>query len=1142
MKRKLIFSALLILLATILSSGQSVTGALQAVLLDESGSIVPNASCVLTNQGTSAILTAKSDESGLVKFLNVSPGTYSLRVEAAGFRPLDLKKISVSANEVRTLGNLKLSIGTVQDTVTVNADPTPIQLATAEKSGTLTSQQMDRLALKGRDFMGMMATIPGVVDVNAGAREATDPTSLGGTFINGTRDSSKNFTVDGIVDMDTGSNETVAFEPTMDSISEVKVLTSNYQAEYGRNAGAVITVVTKSGTQDFHGSAYDYYRNETLNANSWLNNQTNTQKSPYRYRITGYSLGGPVYVPHKFNADKSKLFFFWSQEFTGEKKNYAPAFANTPTDAERNGDYSNSRDAAGNPIVINDPLNGHAPFANNLIPTARISSLGQSVLNFFPKPNYVDPNPAYRYQRNHEDTFSGQYDRRNDMIRVDYNLSSTLSFYYRYAQDHDEQAIPWGNWVIGSENWLISPARFEQPGHQHAAHLIKIFSPTLVNDLSFGKTFNRVGADFTDQSAVSRTAMGNFPSWFGNATYIPNVTFGSTYPPSPVNASLYSQLPYTNHTDIWVVNDNLSKSWGAHNFKAGVYFERTGKVAPTYLAYRGSVSFARSTLNPLDSNDGFSNALLGNYYSYSEGSKRLSGDWWFTNLEWFVQDNWRIARRLTLDYGIRFSHLPGITDNNNAMSTFVPSLYNSANAPTLYRPGINPANNQRMAFDPSTGQYAAPALIGFYVPGSGNVSNGMVAAGQGVPNTLAHFTGLDFSPRFGLAYDVLGNGKLAVHAGFGTFKERTSILPAVNASGFPPVGYTPYSYYGTLASLTQATGYYSPGSPTIFTGDAKTPTTMNFSAGVQALLKGNAIDVSYVGGLSRHLWVNRPINNIPIGAHFNSANVDLTTGTPLPDNFLRPYTGWGAITAEEFSGTSNYNSLQIKLERRFHSGIQYGFAYAFAKALGDQSDEFGSISGYFSPRSWNYGPLGDSSRTHSFVANYSYDLPNLGKHFNLRPLGWVTDNWTWGGITSFVTGTPYTPSMSTTDGQDITGSSEGARPMVVGNVCSGPNGFNASALARTPRGSFGNLGVGTCTGPGINNWDMSFGKRFPFKSETRYLQFRAEMFNTFNHTQYSAIDGNVIFNTAGKNTDPTSGFYTAARNPRIIELSLRLAF
>jgi outer membrane receptor protein involved in Fe transport len=1139
MKTRFLLYVLVMVLGSVPLFGQNVSSSLRGVLVDPSGAVVPGASCTLTNRGTAATLATKSDAGGSFTFLNVLAGTYSLRVEAAGFRPLDMKDIMLTANEVRSLGNVTLTVGEVQQAVSVTAETTPVQLASAEKSGLLTSQQLDRLALKGRDFMGLLITLPGIVDTGSAAREATDPTAIGGTVVNGGRDSQKNFTVDGIVDMDTGSNETLAFEPPMDTIAEVKVLTSNYQAEYGRNSGGVITVITKSGTQSFHGAAYDYYRNETLNANSWGNNRTGTLKAPYRYRITGYNLGGPVYIPGKFNTKKDKLFFFWSQEFTGYKKNYATQLANTPTDLERSGDFSKSLDATAKLISITDPLTGRQ-FPNNVIPSARISPLGQAVLKFFPAPNYTSPDPRYFYL-NHRDTYSGQYDRRNDLIRLDYNVTPMITFYYRYTQDHDLQIAPWGLWITGSPNWLISPFHFGQPGHGHAAHLTKTFSPTLVNDFSFGKTYNKVWADISNPSAVARSAMGNFPSWFGNATYIPSVTFGATYPPTPINASIYAYLPYDNYTDIWIVNDNLSKVWGRHSIKTGVYYEKNGKYSPCYLAYRGSVSFARSTLNPFDSGDGFSNALLGNYYSYSEANKRLNGHWWFWNLEWYVQDNWRVTKRLTLDYGLRFEHLPGVTSSNGVMVTFVPSQYSSAKAPVLYRPTMN--NGVRSALNPLTGQFSPSALIGYFAPGTGSISNGMVTAGNGIPDSLITATALDVTPRFGLALDVLGNGKLALHTGFGTFKDRTEVIDAVYASALPPIGYTPISYFGDLGTLAQTTGYLSPsGLSGILTGRAKTPTTANYSFGLQTLVKGTSIDVSYVGAFSRHLWINRAINHIAIGAHFNPANADPTTGGVLPDNFFRPYMGWGSINAQEFAGTSNYNSLQVKIEHRYRNGLQYGVAYTKAKALGTQSSEYDSVSGYFSPRQWNYGRLGQD-RSQMLVVNYSYDVPGLSKKLGVKPLGYVTDNWTLSGITSFISGSPLMPGFSTTDGQDITGSSEGARITVIApNPCDGPHGLNLSAFARTPKGSFGNASPGMCQGPGTNNWDMAIAKRVPLGSEKRYLQYRLEMFNAFNHTQYSGIDTGFQFNPAGQQVSTTLGTYTSARMPRIIEMSLRLMF
>jgi hypothetical protein len=1128
-----------IILAPFASVGQNVSSSLRAVLVDPTGAFIPSATCSLVNQGSSATTNVKSDSTGTCNFLSVQPGSYTLRIEVPGFRKLEMKEITVTANEVRTLGNLSLAVGGVQDSISVTSEATPIQLASAEKSGLVTGQQLEKLALKGRDFFALLPLIPGIVDTGSLSRDATAPESLQGTTINGSRDSAKNFTVDGIINMDTGSNQTVQFEPPMDTIAEVKVLTSNYQAEYGRNSGGVITVVTKSGTQVFHGAGYDYYRHESLNANSWANNRSGTLKAPYRYRISGFNLGGPVYIPGKFNQNKEKLFFFWSEEFTGIKKNYATQLANTPTDLERSGNFSQSKDATGAVIPIKDPTTG-LQFPGNIIPSNRINALGQSILNYFPKPNYTSPDLRFFYQ-NHRDTYSGQYDRRNDLIRVDGNLTSSFSFYYRFMQDHDEQSVPWGSWIVGSENWLISPALFGQPGHGHAVHLTKIFSPTLINDFSFGKTYNRVYADFTDPSAVARSKMGNVPSWFGNATYIPNITFGATYPPTPVNASLYAGLPYVNYTDIYVFNDNLSLTRGAHSLKAGMYVERNGKLAPVVLAYRGSLSFARNTLNPFDSNHGYSNALLGNYYSYTEGSKRLNGDWWFWNVELYAQDNWRIAKRLTLDYGVRFYHLPAVTDNNAVMATFYPSQYSLANAPAMFRPAINPATGARMAQNPRTGEFAPATLIGAFVPGTGSTSNGMVLAGNGAPDGLVRTSTLDVTPRVGLAWDVLGTGKLAIHTGFGTFKDRTNILPAVNAAGKPPIAYTPTAYFGNLSTLAASTGYLSPSALTILTGRAKTPTTMNFSFGVQTLVRNTSVDVSYVGALSRHLWINRNINPIPIGARFVPGNLDTTTGSPLPDNFLRPYSGWGDITAQEYAGTSNYNALQVKLERRFHRGLQYGVAYTLSKALGVESTEYDAVSGYFPARRWNYGPI-SMNRSQALVFNYSYDVPGVGRRLDIRPLGWVTDHWSVSGITTFVSGAPYMPGMSTADGQDVTGSSEGARITVSGRPDAGVNGLNPAAFSRTPKGSFGNAMPGMLQGPGQNNWDLSIAKRFPLGGESRYLQFRTEIFNAFNHTQYSGIDSGFLFNPAGQQTNPTLGQYTSARTPRIIEFSLRVMF
>ncbi|MGH9668479.1 MAG: hypothetical protein ACRD9L_28995, partial [Bryobacteraceae bacterium] len=302
-------------------------------------------------------------------------------------------------------------------------------------------------------------------------------------------------------------------------------------------------------------------------------------------------------------------------------------------------------------------------------------------------------------------------------------------------------------------------------------------------------------------------------------------------------------------------------------------------------------------------------------------------------------------------------------------------------------------------------------------------------------------------------------------------------------------------------------------------------------------------DVSYVGSQVRHSLMRREINAIPMFARFNPANADPTSpGKPLTDNFLRPYLGYGSITPYEMTGNSNYNSLQVSVNRRLAKGLQLGASYTFSKDLGDTA-----ISAYFPTRQWNYGPLGQD-RSQVFVVNYIYELPKIGAKTGFRPASWVLDNWQVSGITSFVSGAPFTPGYSTTDGQDITGSSEGARIVVAGDPHLDVSqrtfyqNFNTDAFARPALGTFGNAGIGILRGPGVNNWDIALTKRFQLRSETRYVQFRTEFFNAWNHTQFSTLDTTARFNPAGQQVNPTFGAYTATRPPRTIEFSARVVF
>ncbi len=1147
------------------TSAQNISSSVRATIADSSGAAIVSADCVLVNQATAAALTVKSSGDGSCIFPSVLPGTYNLTVKATGFRNIETKNVVVTSGQIRSLGQLTLEVGEVRETVSVTADVAQIQLASAEKSGTIDNTQLQNIAVKGRDFFALLNTVPGVVDNFSQARETSSPDSIRGTFINGQRENQKNLAIDGITDLDTGSNSTVHFQPNMDSISEIKILTSNYQAEFGRNGGGVITVITRSGSRDFHGTGGWYYRHESLNANKFFNNRSGFAKNPYRYRINNYTVSGPIYIPGKFNTSKERLFFFWSQEYVGMKKDYGERYSNMPTALERNGDFSRSYDGSGNLILIKDPLTGQN-FPDNKIPQSRFNAMGQKILNFFPMPNYVETaSPKEFYNRNYHAQYSGSYPKRQDMIRVDANITPSLQVYYRFIKDKDEQTTPWGMWVNGNLNYDLTPTIFGQPGKGHNFHVTKLFSPTLINEFIFGKSRNNLYFYPKEPEKMSRALIGNPAEWYKDTetgvtyldtiNYMPNLQFGGN--PNPVDVR-FGNIPYENYNNIWSFVDNISKVSGSHNIKAGVYIERTQKYQVGGGNNRGAFNFSRSSSNPLDANHSYANALLGNFNSYSEATARVNGDWWFWNVEWFVQDNWRVSKKLTLDVGLRFYHLPPQIDKNKTIASFDPGLYDRSKAPVLYVPALD-ANKKRVAMDPRTGQLAAAQFIGLFVPNSGNISNGAFIGGEnGYPDGLYSVPFVSYGPRVGFAYDVFGNGRTAIRGGFGMFQDRMQGNPTMNTNGNPPVAYSPTLSYGTLDTYASSPGALGPSGINTLLGEQKLSTTMNFSFGIQQQIANWAFDVSYVGGLSRHLMASRNINVVPMYARFvapvgsipgNPQNADPTnTKNPLPDNFLRPYYGWGDINYRSNGYSSNYNSLQVAVNRRYTNGLQVGVSYTFSKALGVADGDTSGVSSYFSPRQRNYGPLG-FDRPQVLVFNYVYDLPKIGSRMGFKPAKYVFDDWMISGMTTMQSGSPFTPGFGLQNSEEWTGSAEGARVDVIGNPIlpkserTFDRWFNTAAFAMPAKGTFGTGGVNYMRNPGVNEWNIAISKRVPLGSENRWLQFRTELFNAWNHTQYSGMGTGTSFNnTTGEQKSTTFGVINAARDPRIIELSLKLYF
>ena len=1141
------------LLLLVLSAGiawaQGVSSTVKGTVVDPSQASVPSAQCTLTDQSTGRVLKAVSSADGAFTFPSALPRTYTLKIQATGFKTLVVESIVVNANEIRTLGNVTLQVGEVRDTISVSTEAAvvAVQLASGERAGLVSGAQLNDIALKGRDYWAMLSTLPGIVDDYTQGRETANSLSNNGTYINGGAANSKNFSVDGVYSLNS-SNATTVVQQNMDAVSEVKVLTTNYDAEFGRMSSGVINAVTKSGTQDFHGSGWWSFRHEELNANSFFNNSTNTKKSPYRYHIYGYSIGGPVYIPKHFNTAKNKLFFFWSQEFDPVTQNYGSQFAQTPTAAERTGDFSHSYQANGALQVIKDPTTGQA-FPGNIIPANRISAVGQGILNYFPLPNYVDPSAAYLYQRNLETTWSSPSPLQNNVLRLDYNPLPSLSLYFRYIKNDQTTHPAWGKWTIGN-NFEPTYLNATIPGTSDLVQLTKVFSPTLVNEAKFAWTFNNNSSSIANPAAVTRSDMGNVPNLFPKASMldiIPNISFGSI----PVNSITTMMGPgnWYWRGSQWSYSDNLSKVWGKHMLKAGFNVDYYRAVAlDTRTTPFGSYSFSNDVNNPYNTGDGFSNALLGVVDNYTQTTSLASKNAALAVIEEYVQDNWRATKRLTFDIGLRLVSEPPETDlNGNAVAHWDPSQYVPGASAVLYRPILN-ASGQRVAVNPLTGALAPASYIGLFVPGSGSYANGSVVCGaNGYPAGCFTRASVFPAPRFGFAYDVFGKGKTALRGGFGVFYDTSDANSYESSEGNPPLSYSPVQYYSNLSTMSGTNGMLAPSTMSSEVGFGNNPlsTTMNYSLGIQhQTVKNIVIDVSYVGSQVRHALVTRENNPIPEFAHFNPANADPTSpGKPLPDNFLRPYLGDGSITPYQQTGTSNYNALQVAVNRRLGKGLQMGVSYTHSKDLG-----ITSISPYFAPRERNYGPL-SQDRPNVFVVNYIYDLPKIGAKTGFRPVGWVLDNWQLSGITSFVSGSPFTPGISTTTGEDISGSTEAARITVVGNGYLPKDQrtfneyFNTAAFALTPVGSFGNAGVNILRGPGVNNWDVALGKLFPLWSESRFVRFRVEAYNAFNHTQFSSVGTSAIFNPAtGLQTNPTFGQLTGARSPRIVELSARVVF
>ena len=473
--------------------------------------------------------------------------------------------------------------------------------------------------------------------------------------------------------------------------------------------------------------------------------------------------------------------------------------------------------------------------------------------------------------------------------------------------------------------------------------------------------------------------------------------------------------------------------------------------------------------------------------------------------------------------------------------------YDPKKAPLYYRPIT--AQGGRRAVNPLTGEILPAVFVGAIIPGTGDPVNGsVVATDKNYPRGFKDQEPILPEPRLGFAFDPQANGKTAIRGSFGVF--HNTVSPGVRAfSQNPPIQFNPNVFYGNLDTFLSTSGVLFPSNIAGFSRYAPTPSLYNFTLGVQRDIGfSTVLDVAYVGSLGRHLDQSRNINTVPYGSRFLPQNADPSNpSTPLNDNFFRPLPGWGSITYRENVGTSNYNALQVAVNRRFTRGLQFALAYTWSKTMDYTDSDGGGVATYRPLRVWNYGKAG-FDQTHVFVLNYTWDVPRGSRIWPSVPGRLLLDGWQVSGITTFASGTPSGVGFGTVDGADITGGGDGSRIIATGKAQL-PHGertfdrfFDPTVFRRPARGDFGSAPKDVFRNAGINNWDISMFKNFPVKGERRYFQLRWEMYNAFNHTQFSDVDSTARFDANGNQVNQRFGQVTAARTPRVMQASLRLNF